>query len=62
VASKSNRQWFPALALYSDSYDDSLIPLLTKSDVWSYESESRLVAQERSNRTPHDTLVLDIPI
>lgn len=53
------RQEFPVLALYSDSHDDSLIPLLTKSDVWSYESEYRLVAQERSNRTPHNTLVTD---
>jgi hypothetical protein len=50
---------FPILPLYSDSQDDNLVPLLTKSDVWTYESEYRLVAQERSNRTPHDTLVAD---
>ncbi len=51
---------FPVLPLYSDSQDDSLVPLLTKSDVWTYESEYRLVvAQDKSNRTPHDTLVAD---
>ena len=50
---------FPVLALYSDDQDDNLVPLLTKSNVWTYESEYRLVAQEKSNRTPHDTLIAD---
>src|SRR5262249_42425154 len=53
------RREFPILALYSSSHDDNLVPLLTKSDVWTYESEYRLVAQERGNKTPHDTLVTD---
>jgi hypothetical protein len=53
------REEFPVLALYSDSEEDNLVPLLTKSDVWTYESEYRLVAQERSNSTPHYTLIAD---
>ena len=53
------REEFPVLALYSENEDDHLVPLLTKSNVWTYESEYRLVAQERSNSTPHDTLIAD---
>jgi hypothetical protein len=47
---------FPIGRLYSKDEDDQLVPLLTKAYVWSYEREYRLMAQERSNRTPHDTL------
>ncbi len=50
---------YPLMRLYSDDPDENLIPLLTKSDVWSYEREYRLVAQERSNGTDHETLVTD---
>lgn len=50
---------FPIVRLYSESEDDNLVPLLTKADVWSYEHEYRLVAQERGNSTPHDTLMTD---
>jgi Protein of unknown function (DUF2971) len=53
------REEFPVLAVYNESEDDNLVPLLTKSDAWKYESEYRLVAQERSNSTPHDTLMAD---
>lgn len=50
---------FPTVRLYSKSEDDNLVPLLTKADVWSYEREYRLVAQERGNSTAHDTLITD---
>ena len=50
---------FPIGRLYSKSEDDNLVPLLTKSDVWSYEHEYRLVAQERDKSTAHDTLMTD---
>lgn len=50
---------FPIGRLYSKDEDDQLVPLLTKADVWSYEREYRLVAQERSNSTPHDTLITE---
>ncbi len=50
---------FPTVKVYSKSEDDNLVPLLTKADVWSYELEHRLVAQERGNSTAHDTLMTD---
>jgi hypothetical protein len=50
-------QEFPRMPLHSRDEDDSLVTLLTKSDVWSYEKEYRLVAQESDNRTSHDTLI-----
>lgn len=50
---------FPIVRLYSKSEYDNLVPLLTKADVWSYEREYRLVAQERGNSTAHDTLMTD---
>jgi Protein of unknown function (DUF2971) len=50
---------FPMLRLYSKGEDDNLVPLLTKASVWSYEREYRLVAQERTNSTAHDTLMTD---
>lgn len=45
------------MSAYSEGEDENLIPLLTKSDVWSYEQEYRLVAQERSFATAHRTLM-----
>lgn len=50
---------FPILRLYSKTEDDNLVPLLTKADVWSYEREYRLTAQERDRSTAHDTLMTD---
>jgi hypothetical protein len=50
---------FPMVRLYSKDEDDNLVPLLTKADVWSYEREYRLVAQDRGNSTPHDTLLTE---
>ena len=48
---------FPIIAAYSDDEDINLIPLLTKYEVWSYEQEYRLVAQEDRIRTEHDTII-----
>lgn len=50
---------FPSIDAYSEDEDDNLIPLLTKSEVWSYEREYRLVAQERNNSTDNETLMTD---
>jgi hypothetical protein len=49
----------PAIAAYSEDIDVNLIPLLTKCDVWSYEREYRLVAQENNHAVGHDTLVVN---
>jgi len=48
---------FPMTRQYSDDLAENLLPLLAKSDVWSYEKEFRLLTQEASNATPHDTLL-----
>ena len=53
------RREYPLMRLYSDDPDENLIPLLTKSDVWSYEQEYRLVPQERGLATNHETLMTD---
>lgn len=50
-------QEFPRMSLHAKDEDDNLVSLLTKSDVWSYEKEYRLIAQVSSNRTAHETLV-----
>lgn len=50
---------FPFMSVYSESEDENLIPLLTKSDVWSYEEEYRLIAQETGFATAHETLMTE---
>jgi hypothetical protein len=51
---------FPLLKLHDDSDDAALLILLSKSEVWSYEQEYRLVAQERAVATSDaDTLMTD---
>jgi hypothetical protein len=50
---------FPVGSLHSKSVEDNLVPFLIKADVWSYECEYRLIAQERANSTAHDTLMTD---
>ncbi len=50
---------FPITRAYSNDDVENLVPLLTKSDVWSYEREYRLVAQESNKRTKHDTLITE---
>jgi Protein of unknown function (DUF2971) len=48
---------FPLVRAYSKDWQDNLRILLTKSDVWQYEREYRILAQERDNATPHSTLM-----
>lgn len=47
---------FPMTRQYSDDLAENLLPLLAKSDVWRYEKEYRLVAQDAANATAHETL------
>jgi hypothetical protein len=37
---------YPAVRIYDDEDNASLVPVFTKSDVWAYESEFRLIAEE----------------
>lgn len=51
---------FPIMRLHDKSEASDLRILLAKADVWSYEKEYRLVAQERSEAIPGaDTLLTD---
>ena len=51
---------FPVMKLHDDSEEAALLILLSKSDVWSYEEEYRLIAQERAVAIPDaDTLMTD---
>ena len=43
---------YPIMELHDDSDDTLLLSLLAKSDVWSYEKEYRLIAQEESKALP----------
>jgi len=47
---------FPMTRPYSGDLAENLLPLLAKSDVWKYEREYRLVAQDAANATAHETL------
>lgn len=38
---------FPAQPLYTEEDNASLVPIYTKSDVWAYEHEYRLIAREQ---------------
>jgi hypothetical protein len=49
----------PVLMVSFQSAATNPVSLLTKSDVWTYEREYRLIAQERGSSTPHDTLFTD---
>jgi hypothetical protein len=48
---------FPMTLQYSDDLAENLLPLLAKSDVWKYENEYRLIAQDTANATPDETLL-----
>lgn len=51
---------FPVMKLHDNSEAASLSILLSKSDVWQYEQEYRLIAQERAVAIPGaDTLMTD---
>ncbi|PAJ97707.1 DUF2971 domain-containing protein [Burkholderia ubonensis] len=43
----------PVQRVYTDEENASLVPIFTKSDVWAYEHEYRLVAEERQQARPH---------
>lgn len=47
------RDRFPVQRVYEDEENASLVPIFTKSDVWAYEREYRLVAEERRIARPH---------
>lgn len=48
---------FPIMRTYSQDKAGNLGALLAKADVWAYEHEYRLIAQERGNATNHETLM-----
>lgn len=50
---------FPVVRAYSTDSAENLRPLLTKANVWAYEHEYRLIAQERSTATGGGTLITD---
>ena len=52
-------QEFPVIRVYSNDLEDNLRPFLTKADVWEYEHEYRLIAQERGVATADETLITD---
>ncbi|CAN7411235.1 DUF2971 domain-containing protein [Caballeronia sp. LjRoot31] len=42
------RETYPSIRMYEDGNNANLVPVLTKSDVWGYEKEYRLIAEERN--------------
>lgn len=50
--------YYPSMSLVADG-PAALEALLTKSSDWSYEEEYRLIAQERSEAVPVETLMTD---
>lgn len=57
---------YPTVRMYDDEENASLVPIFTKSDVWEYESEYRLIAEESARpcrdmlRTADATLRLEL--
>lgn len=51
------RHEFPMTRQYSNDLDENLLPFIAKSDVWLYEQEYRLIAQEVEKATPDETLM-----
>ncbi|MFM0715936.1 DUF2971 domain-containing protein [Paraburkholderia strydomiana] len=41
------RDVYPTIRMYEDDDNANLVPIFTKSDVWGYENEYRLIAEER---------------
>jgi hypothetical protein len=37
----------PTIRMYEDDNNANLVPIFTKSDVWAYENEYRMIAEER---------------
>lgn len=50
---------YPSYGLADGSDDENLKALLSKSSDWRYEDEYRVIAQERSAATSHETLLTD---
>ncbi len=50
---------FPVVRAYSTDEVENLRTLLAKADVWEYEHEYRLIAQERCASTADQTLMTD---
>lgn len=42
------RETYPTIRMYEDADNANLVPVFTKSDVWAYEAEYRLLADETS--------------
>ncbi len=53
------RESYPKYDVTSDNDYENIAPLIHKSSAWAYENEYRLIAQERANSTPHQTLKCD---
>lgn len=53
------RETYPELALDSDADNQAILTLLTKSTVWKYEDEYRIIAEERAHAIAKDTLKTD---
>ncbi|MEW9584649.1 DUF2971 domain-containing protein [Paraburkholderia sp. DGU8] len=53
----SYRETYPPIRMYEEGGSTDLVPIYTKSDVWEYEHEYRLVGEERtsalSDKPPH---------
>jgi hypothetical protein len=49
----------PSMRLQTDNIDEALLPVFTKSQDWGYEAEFRLIAQERTKKVNHQTLIAD---
>ncbi|MDR8763971.1 DUF2971 domain-containing protein [Burkholderia multivorans] len=41
------RSEYPTIRMYEDDNNANLVPIFTKSDVWAYENEYRMIAEER---------------
>ncbi|HEY6979753.1 DUF2971 domain-containing protein [Reyranella sp.] len=59
AAQVTYRDEYPAMPLKIKQEEDALLPILAKPSHWSYESEYRLIAQERSKKLNHQTLIAD---
>lgn len=47
------RGTYPTIRMYEDEGNANLVPIFTKSNVWEYEREYRLLAEERQRERPN---------
>ncbi len=59
AAQVAYRDEYPAMPLKIRQEEDALLPILSKASHWRHESEYRLIAQERSRKLNHQTLIAD---